>query len=137
MISIGLTFICSLSNGPVNMLNGNYNNHLLFLMGAYSGIFMIISISKLINKLNSKNIIVRILCFLGKNSIIIMVCHEPLKRIILKVTSVILNMNLELMRENLIYSIINTIIILLIISPVIITINKYLPFVIGKKRNTK
>ena len=135
--SIILVFICSFYNTSVAMLNGDYGNHLLFLLGAYAGIFMILGISKLLSKLNSKNVIVKTLCFLGKNSIIIMACHEPLKRIILKVSSVILNINIDLMRENITYSILNTIIILIILTPVIIIINKYLPFIIGKKNKFK
>lgn len=134
IIGFILVSICTYFNKGVAMLGSVYNNPLLFLLGAYAGIFMILAISNLLCNLKETNVINKQLTFLGINSIIIMACHEPLKRIVLKITSIIFNIDIDIMREGLIYSIINAGIIIIILLPIIFIINRYLPFMIGRKK---
>lgn len=136
LIAIIAVIFCYKYNGSIAMLNHKYNNILLFLLGAYAGIILILNISKFINK-STKNKLKNLLCYLGKNSIIIMICHEPLKRIIIKLYSTLLNLNIDIVRESIFHSLILTLIIIVAITPITYIINNYVPFLIGKSKKTK
>ncbi|NOW21735.1 hypothetical protein [Clostridium butyricum] len=111
------------------MNNGVYSNYLLYFISSFSGIACIYLFSTLIN--------CKILSFLGVNSLIIMCVHEPLKRIIIKILSVITKTDLGLIRNGIISIFICTSIILLCILPLIYMFNKFLPVVVGKNNNLK
>lgn len=66
-----------------------------------------------------------ILCFLGCNSLIIMLLHEPLKRIVVKVYSLVFSMDMDMARESILHSLIITTIVILILYPMVIFIRKY------------
>lgn len=122
-----LMTICIYMKHTINMLGHSYNQIILFLIGALAGTYIIIYISKFISKFNFK-----FLKYLGENSMIILVSHEPIKRIIIKVISIISKTNENIMRNNIFYSIIILAITISIIIPGIYLINKYIPYIIGK-----
>lgn len=74
----------------------------------------------------------RVLQWLGVNSLAIMCLHEPLKRIILKITSSILGMDMDAVRESVLLNMADTLIILIILIPVCLLMNKYCKWVLGK-----
>jgi len=97
-------------------------------LAAYTGILLIISISKII-------ISNRVFEFLGKNSLIIMCTHDPIKRILFKLIPIFLDVNISVIRQSIVKSIIITIIIILIITPIIHIVNKYFPVLLGNKND--
>lgn len=132
ILSIAGIIVCYVLNNNVNMLNHKYGSLLLFLVGAYSGIIIVLELSELISKTNMIN---RVFTFLGKNSLLIMIFSEPIKRIVIKIFSSIIKMDVNILRANVLYSIICTAITITISIPIIYVIKRFFPFMIGKKRN--
>lgn len=73
------------------------------------------------------------LCFLGRNSLIIMCLHEPLKRIVIKIFSVMTGTETEALREELLPCLLITATITLILLPCIYIINRCIPTLAGNK----
>ena len=71
---------------------------------------------------------IKVLSFLGYNSIAIMLTHEPLKRIVIKIYSVTTSIDIDIIRESIIHSIIITFIVILILSPTTMLLRKYCNF---------
>ncbi len=118
-------------NGNVSMLAHNYGRIPLFVVGAISGSEILYVISLLITKIKvCKNILI----FYGVNSITVMLCHEPIKRIVVKIVSIITKINIEIIRNNFMGSLLITIVVLVILIPIIYVINTYVPFFVGKKQ---
>ncbi len=74
----------------------------------------------------------RVLQWLGMNSLCIMLIHEPIKRIIIKVYSVLLSQDVDYIRESIWHSMVLLLIIVTIVSLITIVINKYANFLLGK-----
>ncbi len=70
--------------------------------------------------------------YLGRNSLIVMCLHEPIKRILLVVLSKVSTIPVETIRGNLALSVVASLLLLLICVPIVQVINKRLPWVIGK-----
>lgn len=70
--------------------------------------------------------------YLGKNSLIIMCIHEPIKRVLLVVLSKVSSLPIEELRGNILLSIICVCILLLICVPIVNVINKKIAWMIGK-----
>lgn len=101
--------------------------------------FYIVSLSLIVVFLFCCKIFVSVnfIHWLGKNSIIIMCTHEPLKRLIIKVFSMAIGQDTEVIRQSLPISIAITLITILSIIPLVVLINRYIPFIIGHTRKTK
>ncbi len=69
---------------------------------------------------------------MGKNSLLIMCLHEPLKRIIIKALSVIIRYDTEVLREDLLLSVIAVAVTVILLLPCIYTVNKWTPWIAGK-----
>lgn len=78
-----------------------------------------------------------ILSWLGMNSLAIMLMHEPIKRIVIKIYSLFFNISVEILRESLLNSMVITILTILILLPLILFINKYTPILLGKSLHKK
>ena len=128
LISILLFIFSAVFNTEVNMLSHSYGNLLLFVMGSISGIYIMIFVCRLIKKS-------LVLEKIGKMSLLIMCCHEPLKRIVLQILSLLLNESTDIIRTNYIVSIVALVIIIIIIFPFNYLINKYVPFILGKRKS--
>lgn len=76
----------------------------------------------------------KILQYLGTNTLIIMGVHEPIKRALIEIIHRILNISIEMLRKNFLGIIFVTIILTLICIPIIFIIKRYLPFLIGRKK---
>ena len=112
LVSIGF----SLLNGHVDLWGIQFNNIFLYVFNSILGSLAIIFMMKKIN--GSK-----VLEFLGQNTLVIMATHQLILEAILK-SSLIKYLN----------DIMIIFIILLLEYPLIKIINKYLPFMLGKKR---
>ena len=73
---------------------------------------------------------IKALSFLGCNSLAIMLTHEPLKRIVIKVYSVVTSIDMDIARESVFHSIVITCIVILVLCPVIIFLRKYCGFLL-------
>lgn len=73
----------------------------------------------------------RVLSWLGINSLAIMLMHEPVKRIVIKVYSIIIKMPVDTIRESVLQSLIITSVTLILLFPMVVFINKYVPFLLG------
>lgn len=133
-LSIKISFICvlllinfytSYLNGQVDMNNGVYSNYFLYFISAFSGIGSIYLISTLFK--------FKGISFLGINSLIIMCVHEPIKRIVIKIMEILTKINSDIIRNNIVGIFTCSIVTLICILPIIYIVNKYLPFVVGKK----
>lgn len=72
------------------------------------------------------------MAYLGRNSLIIMCVHEPLKRIILMVLSKIVSMPTDIIRNEIGMSIVTTLIVMAVCIPIIEIINRKLSWTIGR-----
>ena len=96
---------------------------------AILGSLIIFCISYLINNLS---VVGGQISYLGKNSLIIMCIHEPIKRVLLVVFSKVSSLPIEDLRGNILLSIICVCILLLICVPIVNVINKKIAWMIGK-----
>ena len=116
LILAAISIIFSILNGRVDLWGVQFNNLFLYVFNSIMGSLLIISIAKKINGSNA-------LEFLGQNTLIIMATHQLIIEAILKSTLI-----------KYLNGIIFIFIILLLEYPLIKIINKYLPFMLGKKR---
>lgn len=77
----------------------------------------------------------RLLEYLGKISLIILCMHGPIYRIVIKITSVILNINSDIIRTNLFYAVFIVLVTILICSAVYNIVIRTVPWMVGKKNN--
>lgn len=105
------------------MFNNRYNNYLIFYVGAIFGSLFIIYFSFFIQKFNLKW-----LSFLGINSLIILAFHS---RALTFVKGVIFLLKFTFL-ENSFLAILYSIIQIIICVPLILIINIYFPFFLGK-----
>lgn len=73
---------------------------------------------------------IKALSFLGSNSLAIMLTHEPLKRIIIKMYSVTTSIDMDIARESVFHSIVITCIVILVLCPVIMFLRRYCGFLL-------
>ena len=108
-----LNIALAVINGYVDLWGIQFNNIIFYFINSILGSLNIISISK---KINSK-----LLSFWGRNTLIIMATHQ-----------LILNMFSKINIVNELNFITKLILVLLIEYPIIVLINNYVPFLLGK-----
>lgn len=125
LVLIAINILSAFVNKLVDMNLLVLGNYFLYYISAISGTMFLFLFSKKIahNKW---------LSYLGSNSLIIMAIHEPIKRIIIKLMSMIVNIPVDVLRQTLLSSFLCTIIIILILTPAIFIIKAYFPFLLGK-----
>lgn len=132
VISMLGLFVCYRFDYQLDMLNHIYPNIILFFIGTLSGIYITMFVCNFYKFVNKR--MLSILSFLGKNTLIIMCFHEPIKRIVIKLFSIISHISEEVLRSNIIFALLITIVILVVTIPIIYIINSYFPLIVGKKR---
>lgn len=110
----------------VNMNVLKYGDFFSYYLLAFSGIFAFIYLFK---KVGSS----RILEYYGRNSLIVLALHFPLKDILTKLALLIFGVELEYFYYNLAFALSLTVLNLLCLIPAIFLINNYFPFLAGKK----
>ena len=122
VINIPIGFI----NGPVSMGALVLGNYFLYYIAATSGTLFLYFISRKLPHY-------RWLSFLGRNSLIILCIHEPIKRIVIKIISVYIKIPVDTLRNSILGSMLCLAILMLVLIPAIFIINRYLPFLLGKR----
>lgn len=75
-----------------------------------------------------------ILEWLGKNSLTIMCIHEPIKRILLFLISKVSGLEIITLRTSIVYSLGLIVLLIILLTPIVIAINRYIPWVIGNRK---
>ncbi len=127
IISFIIVAVISQFVGGIDMNKIKYNSYISTYIIAIIGSILIILLSQIINKN-------KVLQWLGKNSLIIMCIHEPIKRGIIGIGEIFLKISSDIIRNSILGIIVSTIIIFIIMIPCIFIINKYFPFFIGKNK---
>lgn len=134
-ISVGATilivltaFLAVFENGA-NMNELKYNNIFLFYFTALLG-----SISTMILSMNFRSKIIK---NIGKNSLIIMCIHEPVKRVAIVVCSKLLKIDSETIRMTWEGIVIVTIVTFVTMIPIIYVVKKFFPKVLGRNKGEK
>lgn len=94
-------------------MNGNFYSRYFFLC-SFGGIGFMYMSAKMIN--------LKLIKYLGINSLIIMGIHEPVKRIVIKITNVIMQIDIHTLRQEIFWIMICTVIVLTCMYPLIIII---------------
>lgn len=117
------------ANGNIDMTYYRYGNAALYLINAVIGSFMVLLLALLLSKIRG---ISKLLAFYGQNSIIALVCHYYICRIVLPDVMGFLSLS-----DYLYHPVTQSVVLLavmLIMIPVIIIVNKYFYFMFGKKK---
>lgn len=114
----------------VNMNVLKYGDFFSFYLLAFAGIFTFVYFSKRI--VSSK-----VLEYYGRNSLIILALHFPLKDVLIKLVIIILGVDIEYIHYNAGFALGLTGMSFIVLVPVIYIINNYFPFILGKKGSHK
>jgi len=114
----------------LNMNVLKYGSFFSLYVLAFSGIFTFVYLFK---KIGSS----KILEYYGRNSLIVLALHFPLKDVLTKLTLLSLGVELEYFYYNLAFALSLTVLNLICLVPVIFIINNYFPFILGKKRSSR
>lgn len=77
------------------------------------------------------------LAWLGRNSLLIMCLHEPIKRIVIKICAVLAHSETDILRESDLVSLFMAVITVAVCVPFVIVISKHLQWMTGRKRSCK
>lgn len=113
-------------NGRVDMYMNRFNNVFLYVFAAFSGIFFCIGIATMIEKN-------RILTYYGKYSLVIMCTHEPIKRAVIQIGSILSHIPSETLRNNILIGLLFAVIVLLIEVATVEILRILSKVTIGKK----
>ncbi len=122
-----ISIILSHLNGRIDMNGNNYGNFFYFYAASLSGILTLICLSKLIGYN-------RIMCYIGENTIIILVLHNISHSIINGILKFALHIPVKSYEHMLGYLIGITLLQIALIVPAIYIINHFMPFLIGRKK---
>lgn len=123
-----LRYLLEFSKTDIMSMNTlKYGSFLSFYLLAFSGTFAFVFSFK---KIGSS----KILEFYGRNSIIVLALHFPLKDILTKLAVLTFGLDVQHFYYNAPFALILTGLNLLLMVPIIYVINNYFPFLLGKKR---
>ncbi len=114
------------TDDKVNMNVLKYGDFFSFYLLAFAGIFTFVYLSRRI--VSSK-----VLEYYGRNSLIILALHFPLKDILTKLAVLSFGVELECFYCKTAFALSLTVMNLLFLIPIIFIINNYFPFLVGKK----
>jgi acyltransferase len=123
-------YLLKFPTDKINMSGMIYGNFFSFYFLAFSGIFTFVYIFK---KIGSS----KVLEFYGRNSLIVLALHFPMKDIMTKLFDIVLEMKLDCFGCETFFALILTALNLLGLVPVIYIINKHFPFMTGKKNSPR
>lgn len=121
-----LNVLSGCSNGRVDMYLNRFNNVFLYIIAASSGIFFCMGIAVLIGKNKA-------LLYLGKYSLVIMCTHEPIKRAVIQVASIVTHVSSDALRNNILIGLLFAVIVLLIEVVTVETLRFFSKSTINKK----
>lgn len=132
LVSLAITILISELNGKIEVADADYGNYLLMWIGAFSGILMMVSFSQLISQTRLN---LNLLYFTGKSTLTIFALHLTAGSVIKGFSYFILKQPLQIY-ENVWIIIAYSIGSFLILLPVASFINKYIPVLAGKTKNS-
>jgi len=112
-------------NGYVDMNGNTYGNYFYYFIGGIVGISFCLTISKYFER-------VKIINFLGKNSLIIMALHNIALSFIKAILVFGFSFSLDGVGNSLFWSVSIAIAVMVALIPAILFINKFMPFILGK-----
>lgn len=115
------------TNYRVDMRAHGFAKWWIFYPVALSFIYFMIKLSGVIKQYEFG-----VFQWIGRNSLIIMCLHEPIKRVVLKLFSIIMGFDIVEIRNSILISTIIAVFVILIILPISYIINRYMPVIIGK-----
>jgi fucose 4-O-acetylase-like acetyltransferase len=130
IVSFAMCIVVSQTNiagGHVEMYRCNFNNYLLFIVGAFSGSAFVLCLSMLLPE-------IRLFNFFGRNTLIIMAFHLLCFSLLKGVQHFIFRIPLEMIEESMALRIVYVVLTFALLSPVIYFINRYIPELLGRKR---
>lgn len=127
-ISSTVVYIIYSKNEEAKVYINKLGNYLLFMIGAFSGVTLMTSLMKLFNVFFPT---VKPLIFVGKNTLIILCLHLISGSLIKGIAFFVFKLPLSIFEQPSI-TYIHSILSVLLLIPVIIFIQKYLPFILGK-----
>lgn len=127
-VGVGVVILFRLLILLFNPTCGEPNTLVLFYLFACLGSVFVVILSYMMTPIEHN-----VLQYLGRNSLIIMCIHEPIKRVVIVFMQIISGVNADIMRLDNLYCLICMILTVIICIPFIYIINRYLPFLIGKK----
>lgn len=83
IVLLAVSVFLSQHNGMVSMYSSVFGNYFIYIAESIAGILFILMLCKFVFKAN------KTIEFLGRNTIIILATHEPIKRVILKLIEII------------------------------------------------
>ncbi len=131
-ITLNLLYFVYLLDFPTDKINMNvlrYGDFFSFYLLAFSGIFAFVYIFKKIR--TSK-----ILEYYGRNSLIVLSLHFPMKDLLTKLSILMFGIELECFYCKTAFALSLTVLNLLCLVPVIFLINNYFSFLVGKKSSS-
>jgi fucose 4-O-acetylase-like acetyltransferase len=122
-------YLLKFPTDKINMSGMIYRGFFTFYFLAFSGIFTSVYILKKVGRS-------KVLEYYGRNSLIVFALHFPVKDILTKLSNIIFGIDLDCFGCTTSFALILTGLNLLCLTPVIIIINKYFPFLAGKKNSS-
>lgn len=129
-----LLVFLSTFNGRADMGSNSYHNFLLFILTALAGICASIIFSALLADLTGPR---QVIVFFAKATLVILAFHSIAGSLIKAVLHFGLKIRIEFLEDDLFLNILFSIASLIVLIPVNILINKYLPFMIGRPQPPK
>jgi acyltransferase len=122
-------YLLKFPTDKINMSGMIYGGFFSFYFLAFSGIFTFVYI---FTKIGSS----KVLEYYGRNSLIVLALHFPMKDILTNLSKIIFEIDLDCFSCTTSFALILTGLNLLGLVPVIFIINKYFPFLVGKKSSS-
>ncbi len=132
LLSLILVIVVTYYNGRINMYKNFYNNYFLFLVGGFSGIYLITSLSNYLSRLFKER---KDILYISKNTLIISGFHLMTFSFIKGFMVFILDIPIETLYDKVSINVIFALVSILLCLPIIYIINHYFPFIMGRKRS--
>ena len=116
-------------NPNVDMRTHTYGNVFLFYAVALGLVAVLVIASRCLVHLRLGG-----LDWLGRNSLTLMCLHGPVYRVVLAVLSKVLHIEMATLRGSELWSLCVTILVIGLLIPVILGLNKYLPVLVGREK---
>ncbi|WP_455587059.1 acyltransferase family protein [Bacteroides sp.] len=130
VMALGIVILVSTMNGRVAMYKNYYNNYFLFLLGGLAGIIFIANICLYLSSWFGD---IHWIKYLAKNTIIISGFHLMTFSFIKGVMVYVLCIPLTVLEEKVGVNILFSIVSMVLCIPLIFIINKYCPFIVGRR----
>ena len=115
--------------GYVLMANAVYGNYLWFSVTALAGSIAVIAIARLVEMIKCRK---KLILYIGQNTLGIFVVHKPFVELFRKIA-----LRAGIDSNNIVTVIINSVITLIISVVIVFALNRYVPFLFGRRSNER